>query len=78
MCLFPYGWYYLGVRLQIRVCLIRVISRYSNGAVQIWVGLELAEFVFGIWNINMSRHMVVWKFDSGEVLRVVGVKDFGS
>ena len=29
--------------LQIWVCLIRVISPYSNGAVQIRVGLELAD-----------------------------------
>ena len=43
VCLFLYGWYYAGLRLQIWVRLICVISTYSNRAVQIWVGLELAE-----------------------------------
>ena len=43
VCLFLYGWCYPGVRLQILVCLICVISPYSNWAVQIRVGLELAE-----------------------------------
>ena len=43
VCLFLYGWYCPGVRLQIWVRLIRVISPYSNGAVQIQVGVELAE-----------------------------------
>ena len=38
-----YGWYYPSVRLQIWVCLICVISPYSNRIVQIRVGLELAE-----------------------------------
>ena len=32
-----YGWSCVGVRLQIRLCLICVISTYSNGAVQIWL-----------------------------------------
>ena len=39
------GWYYAGVTLQIWVCLICVILPYSNGAVQVQVGLELAEMV---------------------------------
>ena len=39
VCLFLKGWYYPGVTLQIWVCLICVISPYSNGAVQIRVGL---------------------------------------
>ena len=43
LSLFLYGWYYPGVRLQIWVCLICVSLTYSNGAVQIRVGLELAE-----------------------------------
>ena len=33
------------MRLQISVCLLRVISPYSNGSVQIRVGLEPAEKV---------------------------------
>ena len=40
VCLFLYGWDCPGVRLQIWVCLICVISPHSNGAVQIRVGLE--------------------------------------
>ena len=44
--LFLYGWYYPDVRLQIWVCLICVVSTYSNGAVQIRVGLELADCSF--------------------------------
>ena len=51
VCLFLYGWYYPGVRLQIWVCLICVISPYSNGAVQIQVGLEIS--------LNLSLH-VFW------------------
>ena len=43
VCLFLYGRYYPGVRLQIWVRLICVISAYSNGAVQIRVGLEFAD-----------------------------------
>ena len=41
--LFLHGWYCPGVRLQIWVCLICVISPYSNGAVQIrlWVWSSL-------------------------------------
>ena len=35
--------YYSDVRVQILVCLIYVISAYSNGAVPIRVGLELAD-----------------------------------
>ena len=34
---------YPGVRVQIQVCLIRVVSTYSNGAVQFRVSLELLE-----------------------------------
>ena len=41
--LFKHGWYCPAVTLQIWVCLICVMSPYSNGAVQIQVGLELAD-----------------------------------
>ena len=41
--LFLCGWYYPGMALQIWVCLICVISPYSNGAVQIRVVSELTE-----------------------------------
>ena len=45
VCLFLCGWSYPSLPLQIWVCLICVISTYSNGAVQIQVGLELAEII---------------------------------
>ena len=40
--LFLYGWSCPSIKLQIWVCLICVISTYSNGDVQIRVGLEFA------------------------------------
>ena len=43
VCLFLYGWYDPGAMLQICVCLICVLSPCSNGAVQIRVGLGLAD-----------------------------------
>ena len=49
VCLFLCGWYYPGVRLQIWVCLICVISTYSNGAVQIRMGLELPLIFFRVF-----------------------------
>ena len=44
-CVAEYGWYCPGVRRQIWVCWICVISHYSNGAVKIQVGVELADFL---------------------------------
>ena len=34
---------YPSARVQIGICLICVVSTYSNGGVQIWVGMELSE-----------------------------------
>ena len=49
MCLFLYGWYYPGVRLQVWVCLTCAISPCSNGALQIRVGFELGGVLRGAW-----------------------------
>ena len=46
------------VRLQICVCLIRLISPHSNGVVQIQVGLELAEnrLKIGENQLRLAKH----------------------
>ena len=63
-----YGWSHPGVRPQIWVCLITlicVISPHSNGAVQIRVGLELAEtseFSYGKCSETLPK---LWGLRSG-------------
>ena len=69
VCLFLCGWYYPRVRVQtcVCVCLICDISPHSNAAVQIRVGLELADK--GAW-VFLSKDSVPftrmqWRFVGG-------------
>ena len=62
MCLFLYDLYCPGARLQIWVCLIRAMSPYSNGAVQIRAGLELAV-------ANVMPQVLVFKAQGRHVMQ---------